>query len=64
VDGRPFASIGRVVTTGDTLLLIEILNVRMPIVVQSTGVVVAVEVCGGETVEFNQILAVVKIDKS
>ena len=53
---EPFASVGRAVAAGDTLLLVEMMNVKMPILAPAPGVVVAVLVDDGGPVEFDQSL--------
>lgn len=57
---RPFASVGDIVTEGQTLLIIEAMKVMNPIVAPSAGTVVKVFVQNGQPVEFDQPLVVIR----
>jgi acetyl-CoA carboxylase biotin carboxyl carrier protein len=56
----PFASVGRTVAAGDTLLIVEAMKVMNPIAAPKAGIVKAVLVDNGQPVEFDQPLVVVE----
>ena len=56
----PFAQIGRTVSAGDTLLIVEAMKVMNPIVAPSAGTIRAVLVENGQPVEFDQPLVIVE----
>ena len=56
----PFVAVGKTVSAGDTLLIVEAMKVMNPIVAPSAGVVKAVLVENGQPVEFDQPLVVVE----
>lgn len=56
----PFIAVGKTVSAGDTLLIVEAMKVMNPIVAPSAGVVKAVLVENGQPVEFDQPLVVVE----
>ena len=55
-----FASVGRTVQAGDTLLIVEAMKVMNPILAPAAGTVTAVLVENGQPVEFDQPLVVVE----
>ena len=59
-DSDPFAPVGKSVSRGDTLCLIEAMKMFNQIESEMTGTVVAVLVESGEPVEFDQPLFVIK----
>ncbi|HEU4960327.1 MAG TPA: acetyl-CoA carboxylase biotin carboxyl carrier protein [Sphingomonas sp.] len=56
----PFASVGKQVAAGDTLLIVEAMKVMNPITAPAAGTVKAVLVENGQPVEFDQPLVVVE----
>ena len=59
-DAPAFASVGDIVSVGDTLLIIEAMKVMNPIIAVSSGTVKAVLVESGQPVEFGQPLMVIE----
>jgi len=57
---EPFSSIGRKVSAGDTLVIIEAMKVMNPIVAPSAGTITAILIENGQPVEFDQPLVVVE----
>ncbi|MFL6729357.1 MAG: acetyl-CoA carboxylase biotin carboxyl carrier protein [Sphingomicrobium sp.] len=57
--GKPFAEVGDMVKTGDTLLIVEAMKVMNPITAPSSGVVKKIMVSDGQPVEFDQPLVVI-----
>jgi acetyl-CoA carboxylase biotin carboxyl carrier protein len=56
----PFASVGKQVAAGDTLLIVEAMKVMNPITAPSAGTIKAILVENGQPVEFDQPLVVVE----
>jgi len=56
----PFATVGKQVAAGDTLLIVEAMKVMNPITAPAAGTVTAVLVENGQPVEFDQPLIVVE----
>ena len=56
----PFSAIGKKVTPGDTLLIVEAMKVMNPIVAPNAGTITAILVENGQPVEFDQPLIVVE----
>jgi len=56
----PFASVGKQVAAGDTLLIVEAMKVMNPITAPAAGTIKAVLVENGQPVEFDQPLVVVE----
>ena len=56
----PFVTVGKTVSAGDTLLIVEAMKVMNPIVAPAAGTVKAVLVENGQPVEFDQPLVVVE----
>lgn len=56
----PFAPVGKTVSAGDTLLIVEAMKVMNPITAPNAGTVKAVLVENGQPVEFDQPLVVVE----
>ena len=56
----PFVSVGKPVSAGDTLLIVEAMKVMNPIVAPAAGTVKAVLVENGQPIEFDQPLVVVE----
>jgi acetyl-CoA carboxylase biotin carboxyl carrier protein len=57
---EPFVTVGRKVSAGDTLLIVEAMKVMNPILAPAGGTVRAVLVENGQPVEFDQPLVVVE----
>lgn len=55
----PFISIGKNVSKGDTILIVEAMKVMNPIVAEKTGVISAILVTDSQPVEFDQPLVVI-----
>ena len=56
----PFISVGKNVSAGDTLLIVEAMKVMNPITAPSGGTVKAILVENGQPIEFDQPLVVVE----
>jgi acetyl-CoA carboxylase biotin carboxyl carrier protein len=56
----PFASVGKQVAAGDTLLIVEAMKVMNPITAPAAGTIKAILVENGQPVEFDQPLIVVE----
>jgi acetyl-CoA carboxylase biotin carboxyl carrier protein len=56
----PFATVGKQVQAGDTLLIVEAMKVMNPITAPNAGTVKAVLIENGQPVEFDQPLVVVE----
>ncbi|RHW17390.1 acetyl-CoA carboxylase biotin carboxyl carrier protein [Sphingomonas gilva] len=56
----PFIAVGKSVSAGDTLLIVEAMKVMNPITAPSAGTVKAILVDNGQPVEFDQPLVVVE----
>ncbi|HEY0901762.1 MAG TPA: acetyl-CoA carboxylase biotin carboxyl carrier protein [Micavibrio sp.] len=56
----PFAEVGKKVTKGDTLLIVEAMKVMNPIKSPASGTVTAVLVNDGQPVEFGEVLVVIE----
>ncbi|MDQ2892037.1 MAG: acetyl-CoA carboxylase biotin carboxyl carrier protein [Pseudomonadota bacterium] len=59
-DAAPFSAVGKKVSAGDTLLIVEAMKVMNPILAPSAGTITAVLVENGQPVEFDQPLVVVE----
>jgi acetyl-CoA carboxylase biotin carboxyl carrier protein len=55
---KPFITVGQVVKTGDTLLIVEAMKVMNPITAPKAGTVTKINVADGQPVEFDQPLVV------
>jgi acetyl-CoA carboxylase biotin carboxyl carrier protein len=55
----PFVEVGKAVSAGDTLLIVEAMKVMNPITAPSGGVIKKVLVSDGQPVEFDQPLVVI-----
>jgi acetyl-CoA carboxylase biotin carboxyl carrier protein len=56
----PFSSVGKQVSAGDTLLIVEAMKVMNPITAPAAGTIKAILVENGQPVEFDQPLIVVE----
>lgn len=56
----PFIAIGKTVSAGDTLLIVEAMKVMNPITAPNAGTVKAILVENGQPIEFDQPLVVVE----
>ena len=56
----PFAQVGKAVSAGDTLLIVEAMKVMNPITAPNAGTIVAVLIENGQPVEFDQPLVIVE----
>jgi acetyl-CoA carboxylase biotin carboxyl carrier protein len=55
---KPFITVGQVVKSGDTLLIVEAMKVMNPITSPKAGTVTKINVADGQPVEFDQPLVV------
>jgi acetyl-CoA carboxylase biotin carboxyl carrier protein len=55
---KPFITVGQVVKTGDTLLIVEAMKVMNPITAPKAGTVTKIHVADGQPIEFDQPLVV------
>lgn len=58
-DQPPFVKVGDHVNAGDTICIIEAMKVMNEIKATASGNVLSIDVCDGETVEYDQVLMMI-----